>query len=1358
MGIAEALGVEFVQEVIAATRGLRTFHPDADVAVELGGEDAKIIYLSDGVEQRMNGICAGGTGAFIDQMATLLKTDASGLDRLAEEHKHIYPVAARCGVFAKTDVQPLLNEGVAREDIAASVLQAVVIQTISGLACGRPIRGKVAFLGGPLSFLPQLRRRFVETLALAPEQIIIPLHPELFMAMSAALGARRGPLRSLESLIGALEQDRQPSGSETPRLSPLFVDQEDLDSFRARHARCDVSRADLQEHTGACFVGIDAGSTTTKLCAIDSEGSLLYTHYAGNGGNPLQSSRIALENFLRQLPDEAYVAHSAVTGYGESLIKVALKADHGEIETVAHFRAAEHFCPGVTFVLDIGGQDMKSLRIRDGIIDNIVLNEACSSGCGSFLDTFAASLGYGIEEFAAAGTGALRPVDLGSRCTVFMNSRVKQAQKEGADIGDISAGLSYSVVRNALFKVIRLRDAAELGESIVVSGGTFLNDNVLRAFELLTGREVMRPPVAGLMGAMGAALIARDRYSDSGRSTLLSLSSLGQFTTDTTVSNCRRCANSCILTMHRFEGGSRHVAGNRCELGSGGEKNIEALPNLYDYKRRRLFEHYASSPAESAKRGVVGLPRVLNMYENYPFWHTLFTELGFSVRLSAPSSADLWKRGMETIPSESICYPAKLVHGHVADLIDGGCDFIFYPSIVYERREQPEADNCFNCPIVISYPEVIKNNLYELRERGVRFLHPFLPYDSPGRMAERLREELMHFRVTRRELESALAKAYDEQECFVLDVRRAGEAALHQLESSGGQGIVLAGRPYHVDPYVHHGIPEMINGLGLAVLSEDSVAHLATVPRPLRVVDQWAYHSRLYAAAEYAAGNSSLQFVQLNSFGCGLDAITTDQAAELLRAGGKAYTCLKIDEGSNLGAARIRLRSLLASLPASRPEVERDSKKGSVRRIEFTREMRSRHTILVPEMSPIHFQFLQSAFRHSGYNLVVLPSHDRGAVEVGLKYVNNDACFPSILVIGQLIEALQSGDYDLQATSVMISQTGGGCRATNYIGLLRKALADAGFAHVPVISLNATGLERNSGFRFTPLMLHRGMLAVMYGDILMSLLYRVRPYERFPGSANSLYDKWVERCVNSLKKASWRQYRRNISEMVREFENLELRTSEKPRVGLVGEILVKYHPTANNDVVDLVEREGAEAVVPGLMDFLLYSLLQFQFQSRYLAGSRAAKYLALSVISALELYRNPLRRALKGSRRFTAPKTIEEIAAGAADVLSLGHQTGEGWFLTGEMIELIESGVTNIICLQPFACLPNHVTGKGMIKELRRLFPGTNIVAVDYDPGASEVNQLNRIRLMLQNAFETLGQPWLARSPGCQTEAAQRDN
>ncbi len=1338
MGIAKDLGISFVQEVIASTKAIKTFNPQTDVAIELGGEDAKITYFRDGIEQRMNGTCAGGTGSFIDQMASLLKVDARGLNELAKNYNTIYPIAARCGVFAKTDIQPLLNEGVAKEDIAVSVLQAIVIQTISGLACGRPIRGNIAFLGGPLYFLSELRNRFIEVLELEGDQIIFPENPQLYVAIGAGLSSLEGSLMNFQELLENLNKFDESRISDSVRLAPLFTIENNYDKFKKRHSIHSVKRRDLKTVKGNCYLGIDAGSTTTKVALIDEEGSLIYTYYGSNGGSPLNSTIKILKKLYEILPQEIKLANTTVTGYGENLLKSALNIDIGEIETIAHYKAADFFCPGVDFILDIGGQDMKCLKIKEGVIDRIFLNEACSAGCGSFLDTFAESLSMSIEEFASKALTAESPVDLGSRCTVFMNSKVKQSQKEGATIGDISAGLSYSVIKNALYKVIKVKNPKELGEKIVVQGGTFYNDAVLRSFELLSEREVIRPDIAGIMGAFGAALISRERYIEGHKTTLLNRDQLDSFDFRTKISRCGLCPNNCLLTINLFNSGKKFISGNRCEKGGGKQGEVKALPNIYKYKYNRLFK-YQSLSISQAPRGLVGIPRVLNIYENYPFWHTLFTELGFRVELSERSTAKTYEKGIETIPSESVCYPGKMVHGHIMDLVNRDIKFIFYPSITHERKEEEGADNHFNCPIVISYPEVIDNNIDILRERDILYMKPFLPYDSEKRMTKRLSEELKGFNIGKKEIKEGVRKAYREQKAFSKDVQESGEKAIRQMRKEGIKGIVLAGRPYHIDPHINHGIPEMINSLGFAVLTEDSVSHLGKIKRPLRVVDQWSYHSRLYGAASFVSTQEDLELVQLNSFGCGLDAVTTDQVEDILKASSKVYTTVKIDEGNNLGAARIRLRSLKATIL----EREKNNKKLKIvdngfKKVKFTKGMKGKHTILVPQMSPIHFQFLQKAFRLSGYNLEVLPSIDHKAIDIGLKYVNNDACFPAIIVIGQLIEALKSGKYDINNTSVLISQTGGGCRATNYIGFLRKAIIDAGFRNIPVISLNATGIEKNPGFKYSIGLLHRAMMALIYGDLFMNVLYRVRPYEIIKGSSNSLYEKWVKVCMNSLKDWRLKIFKNNIQNIIREFDDLEITNEEKPKVGLVGEILVKFHPTANNDVVDLVEAEGAEAVMPGLTDFLLYSAFNSDFKYRYLSGTKKSQLLGKFAINIMEFYRGHLRKALKNHTKFIVPKRIEEIAKGASSVVSLGHSTGEGWFLTGEMVELIHSGAKNIICMQPFACLPNHVTGKGMIKELKRLYPGTNIVAIDYDPGASEVNQLNRIKLMISTAFENL--------------------
>ena len=1335
MSLAARLGVSFVQEVVATTKILKANHPEVDVAIELGGEDAKIVYLTNGVEQRMNGICAGGTGSFIDQMASLLQVDAIGLNELAKNYDEIYPIAARCGVFAKTDVQPLLNEGASRENIAVSILQAVVVQTISGLACGRPIRGNIAFLGGPLYFLSELRECFIRTLDLSTEQVIFPDNSQLYIAIGAALSAD-DQVHSLEDFIKKVDQTQEGGQADLIRLETLFESDADRASFERRHKKNSVGFEDLISYEGKCFLGVDAGSTTTKLVLIDEAGNLLFTHYGSNLGNPLASTIAALTELYEKLPQNAQIVHSAVTGYGESLLKEALKIDIGEIETIAHYKAANHFLPNVDFILDIGGQDMKCLKIKDGNIESIMLNEACSSGCGSFLDTFAKGMNLGIEDFVEAAMTSTGPVDLGTRCTVFMNSRVKQAQKEGASIADIAAGLSYSVVKNALYKVIKIRDPKELGERVVVQGGTFYNDAVLRAFELSTKREVVRPNIAGMMGAYGVALIAKERYAGA-ETTLLKAAELGVFATKTSSARCKLCANNCLMTIHQFTDGRRFISGNRCERGAGKSKKSDSeLPNLAAYKAKRLFD-YETLDKTVAKRGTIGIPRVLNLFENYPFWATFFKELEFSVVLSDESSKKLYEKGMETIPSESVCYPAKIVHGHIMDLIEKEVDTIFYPSIIYSNKEDEQAANNFNCPVVTSYPEVIRLNIDEIREKNIHYMSPFLPFTEIKKLATRLSEEFQAFGISKPEITKAVHLAWAEQEKVRVDIQKKGEETLLHIREKGIKGIVLAGRPYHVDAHINHGIPEMINSLGMAVLTEDSVAHLGEVKRPLRIMDQWVYHTRLYAAANFVATQDDLELVQLNSFGCGLDAVTTDQVQEIMESHSKIYTTLKIDEGDNLGAARIRLRSLQATMvERARNQFERKVVDNSYQTHSFTKEMRKNHTILCPQMSPMNFDFLQAAFEYSGYNMVVLPSNDAFATETGLKYVNNDACFPAILVVGQVIAALESGEYDLENTSVIMSQTGGGCRASCYIGFFRKALRDAGFERVPVISLSAQGFEKNPGFKIGLPILNRAAMALVYGDLFMNILYRTRPYEVTRGSADALYEKWRSACMKSLKAARFSEFKRLIKEIVKEFDELPQHAIVKPRVGLVGEILVKFHPTANNDVVKVVESEGAEAVMPGLIDFILYAA--YAADRDIMKRGLKLRVAGDTLVAVIERYRKPMKDALEASSRFTPPMSIDKIAAAAEKVVSLGHKTGEGWLLTGEMVELIEMGVPNVVCMQPFACLPNHIVGKGVIKELRRQFPLANVVPVDYDPGASEVNQLNRIKLMIATAFENL--------------------
>lgn len=1337
--LANCLEVPFIQEVISVASALKELAPKTDVAIELGGEDAKIIYFEGGnVEQRMNGICAGGTGSFIDQMASLLQTDATGLNEYARNYHSLYSIAARCGVFAKTDIQPLINEGATKEDLSASIFQAVVNQTISGLACGKPIRGHVAFLGGPLHFLSELKAAFIRTLKLDDEHVISTENSHLFAAIGSALNAKEDNLCDMEEMLRRLSSEIKME-FEVERMEPLFADRASYDAFRERHARSHVATAELASYRGNAFLGIDAGSTTTKIALVGEDGSLLYSFYANNNGSPLKTAIRSLKEIYEQLPEEVHIVRACSTGYGEALMKAAFLLDDGEVETVAHYHAAAFFNPDVDCILDIGGQDMKCIKIKDQTVDSVLLNEACSSGCGSFIETFAKSLNYSVEDFAEAAIFAAHPIDLGTRCTVFMNSRVKQAQKEGASVADISAGLAYSVIKNALFKVIKVSDASELGTQIVVQGGTFYNDAVLRSFEKVAGCQAIRPDIAGIMGAFGAALIAREHYEEGQNSSMLSYEKLCAFQYETSMAKCRGCTNSCRLTINKFSGGRQFVSGNRCERGIGGQKNVHNVPNLYEYKLKRLFSYDSLDP-DNAPRGVVGIPRVLNMYENYPFWHVFFTRLGYRVLLSPGSTRRIYELGIESIPSESECYPAKLAHGHVVWLIRKNVDFVFYPALFYERDEVEGANNHYNCPIVTSYSENIKNNVEEISSGQARLRNPFMSFRDLDTVTQALLREFRE--LPEGEVRVAAAAGWKELENVRRDVRKKGEEVLKYLRETGKHGIVLAGRPYHIDPEINHGIPELITSFDMAVLTEDAISHLGCPERPLIVSDQWMYHSRLYAAASYVRQQENLDLIQLNSFGCGLDAVTTDQVNDILSASGKIYTCLKIDEVNNLGAARIRVRSLLSAIRI-REKTQRHSVPHStaIEKVPFTEEMRKNYTIICPQMSPIHFEIMESAFNACGYNFVVLNNDNRHSVDVGLKYVNNDACYPSLLVVGQIMEALLSGNYDLNRTAIIMTQTGGGCRATNYVGFIRRALKKANMEQIPVISLNLAGIESNPGFHLNTDMLVRTAIAAQFGDIFMRCVYRMRPYEATPGSVDALHRKWAAQAREfvSGKHISLLRFRKMCRKIIRDFDSVPVLDIRKPRVGVVGEILVKFSPAGNNHLVELLEAEGAEAVVPDLLDFMLYCFYNQIYKADNLGMSRKAARLSSLGIWAIEhVLRGAAAKELERSRHFTPPTPIREIVSYAEPIVSIGNQTGEGWFLTGEMVELIHENVPNIVCTQPFGCLPNHVVGKGVIKALRKAYPESNIVAIDYDPGASEVNQLNRIKLMLSTAQKNL--------------------
>ena len=1346
MSTAKFLDVPFIQEVVSCKRAVEKYIPQTDVVIELGGEDAKIIYFGKSIEQRMNGTCAGGTGAFLDQMASLLNTDTAGLNELAKNYQTIYPIASRCGVFAKTDVQPLLNEGAAKEDIAVSIFQAVVNQTISGLACGRPIRGNVAFLGGPLNYLSELRKRFIETLHLTPEQTIVPEEAHLLVAKGACLDAKDMTPITVEKLKSKIQVLRVSKDTTTEPLKPLFTTNVEYEEFKNRHAKAQVPKKPLSEHKGDCFVGIDAGSTTSKIVLTDREGALLYSAYKSNEGKPLESVIEMLKELYSVLPKEAVIRYSGVTGYGEKLIQTALNVDLNEIETIAHYTAAKKFEPKVTSIVDIGGQDMKYIKLKNNTIDNIMLNEACSSGCGSFIETFAKSLNLEISEFVNEALEAKNPVDLGSRCTVFMNSKIKQAQKEGYSVGDISAGLSYSVIKNAIQKVMKIRDVKKLGSHIVVQGGTFYNEAVLRAFELIVGRNVIRPDIAGLMGAYGMALLACEQYEANMdmeyKSTLSTIDQINKLDIKVTHTRCNGCENHCQLTINKFSNGKRYISGNRCEKGEGIVNKNSELPNLVKYKYNRIFD-YTPLEEKDAPRGTIGIPRVLNMYEDYPFWFTLLTELGFRVIISEKSTRKIYEKGMESMPSESVCYPAKLSHGHVISLIQKGIKTIFYPCMPYSRKEYQDANNRYNCPIVISYSEVLKNNVEELKTENIKFINPFLPFE-PKRLMQRMLEleEFKEYKFTKKELKNAIEKAEAEYQKCRQDIHNKGKETLEYIEKNKLKGIVLAGRPYHVDPEINHGIDTLITSLGMCVLTEDSVADKTLPERPLRVVDQWMFHSRLYAAADFVGRHDNLELVQINSFGCGVDAVTTDQVEEILTSFDKMYTLIKIDEVNNLGAVRIRLRSLLASI--NKRLKEKNTKKGdgiyNLERIPFTEEMKKEYTILIPQMAPIHFEFIEPVLQSEGYKAKLLRECTQKTIETGLKYVNNDACYPSIITTGQMVETLESGEYDLDKTALIMSQTGGGCRATNYIGFIRKALKDAGLEKIPVISFNVVGMEKNPGFKLTIPLIEKLVKGMVFADLLQKMLYRNRPYEKNKGETEKLFNEWMEKAKQITVRNKSKEFSKAIHHIVEDFEKIEIDEKiQKPKVGIVGEILIKYHPFGNNYVANLLEKEGAEVILPDFLGFVKFIASNKVISNQMLKNDNKKAAIFKFAIKLIDLLEKDTRKALAKSKKGYLPTSnIWHLAENVKSVLSTGNQTGEGWFLTAEMLEYMENGIPNIVCVQPFACLPNHVVGKGVIKTIRDMYPEANIVPVDYDPGASEANQTNRIKLLMTVAKDNL--------------------
>jgi predicted CoA-substrate-specific enzyme activase len=1352
MGLAEQYNLPFIQEVVASAEVIHQRHPQVRTLIDIGGEDAKIIFFDEEARPdiRMNGSCAGGTGAFIDEMATLLNVPVSELDGLARQHTNIYPIASRCGVFAKTDLQNLLSRQVPKQDIAASVFHAVVLQTLATLARGRDVRPTILFSGGPFTFMPSLKDAFLEVLKLASADVVDSDTPELLPALGAALAqssARRAI--SIQDLIETLSGERIHTPSAQNRHTALFESPEQYQAWTGNQKDHQIERVALADCAqGDYFLGIDSGSTTTKLVLIDQDGRVAFSHYANNSGDSLKAVQQGLGQIRQAFAGRGFLPHvarSMVTGYGEDLIRAAFGLDDGMVETLAHFRAARAFDPQVSFILDIGGQDMKAIFIKDGQIQNIEINEACSSGCGSFIESFARNMGYGVADFAQLACTAESPYNLGTRCTVFMNSRVKQALREGAKINDISAGLAYSVIKNALHKVLKITNTDILGEHIVVQGGTFRNPAVQRALEELIGRPVVCPDLAELMGAYGAALTARDAYlsAETGASLFAGLQSvdeLGAYTRRDI--RCKGCENKCTVTRLGFPNGNNFFSGNRCERiysnGGKAERKGTSLPAL---KYQLLFERPTTPQTQPIL--TVGIPRVLNLFENYPFWNKLFLECNIAVRLSAPSSNALYQAGAAHIMSENLCFPGKLVSGHIMDLIQAGVDRIFYPMVFYEKNEFSDAQNTYNCPVVSGYPDVIRSAIDPQRRHNIPLDMPAISFRDEDLLEKACLEYLSGLGISVKVIKSAIKKALKAQAEFKQQLIEMGAELIRAAESDGRPLILLMGRPYHIDPLINHNVPELLTDFGVDVITEDCIPVTGEALNNRHVMTQWEYLNRYFHAARWAGAHENVELVQLNSFGCGPDPFILDEVRSILAENGKRPTVIRIDEIESPGSTKLRLRSMMEMLRqnaghASRVRVPRTHTKT------YLPEDRIR-TLIVPDFSPFCSPPIVRPFIDLGYEIVQLPEANHETVDVGLKYTNNEICYPGIITLGDLVKALQSGNYDLERTAIGFSQTGGQCRATSYPSMIKKALLAAGFDNVPVVTLTTSlsVLNDQPGFKFnTKDYIYKAAIGMMFNDALSDMYHSTIVREKQKGETQAVADRYINWFMDGSIPLTKTALLAALERAVQDFNAIEVLPGTHPRVGIVGEIYVKYNAFSNNHVAQWLMDQGIEVVMPSFFEFFDGGLISEDHGVKTHVKKRDAYWLFTVLGEKLvEYYLRQFDAVMRNYRYYHPHHAIREVAERAQEILSLNHQYGEGWLIAGEVASLALDGVQNVLCLQPFGCIANHVIAKGVQKRLQEKYPQLNLLFLDADAGVSEVNFFNRMHFFVNHARSAGSKP-----------------
>ena len=1330
MGVAERHSLPFVQEVAAATKAACAMHPEVRSIIDIGGEDAKIVFINGGraTDLRMNSNCAGGTGAFIDQMAILLGVDADGLDRLADAGTGAYAIASRCGVFSKTDVQNLMAKGASREDIAASVFHAVAVQVVAALARGCDICPPVLFCGGPLTFLPALRRAFANYLKLPADGIIVPEDSHLMTARGAALAADESRTFNLADLVCALGKGQGCAAAKPGGLEPIFADEADRAAWLGRMAKGDMERNALGTGRTEVYVGIDSGSTTTKVVAIDGDGRLVFDYYRNNDGNPIAAARAGLEAFAdraREAGADVVVGGSCSTGYGEDLLKAAFGLGHGIVETMAHYMAARRMDPKVSFILDIGGQDMKAIFVSGGVLDRMEINEACSSGCGSFIETFTRSLGYSLGDFAAAACASQAPCDLGTRCTVFMNSKVKQALREGAAVGDIAAGLSYSVVKNCLYKVLRLKSSDELGDHVVVQGGTMRNDSVVRAFEKLTGKEVCRSSRPELMGAVGCAI-----YAKAHPSACVPLNALlGRSECATRRHRCHGCENSCLVTTYTFAGAGRYHSGNRCEkvFSNVGGKDKRGT-NVYTQKLALLFgrDGRVASP-----KLTIGIPRALNMYDEYPFWHTLFTRCGIAVELSDESSFTAYEQSARLVMSDNICFPAKLVHSHIRNLAQKGVDRIFMPFVVFEKLEGGQ--NSYNCPVVTGYSEVVRS----VQGGSVPIDSPSVTFKDAKLLRRQCVAYLVSLGIDAGTAGKAFADAVAEYEAYG---HRLAECNRKVLADNGGRRLVvlLAGRPYHSDMLVQHKLSDMIASMGVDVITEDIVRCEANTVEGVHFVSQWAYTNRILKAADWAARQGDgVQYMQMTSFGCGPDAFLTDEIRSLLKRHGKVLTLLKIDDVGNLGSIRLRVRSAVESLKFSAGGGCREAAplpKAPV----FGKADRKRK-IIAPFFTPFISPLVPAIMRLAGYEVENLPQSDSLSADWGLKFANNEVCYPATLIVGDIVKAFKSGKYDPANTAVIMTQTGGQCRASNYLSLIKRALAESGFGSVPVVSLaTGSGLSNEQpGFKMPWARIARVVLAsLLFSDCIAKFYYASAVRERQPGQAAALRDRYLGEACKHISRNDAKGLVGLLAEAAADFDAIVV-DREAPRVGVVGEIFLKFNPFAQKDITNWLVGQGIEVVPPLLTDFFMQAFVNSKVNKEH--GLERVSVPGFAMGLAYKWVMGQVRRVNEAAARFRYFTPFADIfaeAAAAKGVVSLCAQFGEGWLLPAEIVSMARSGVTHVVSLQPFGCIANHIVSKGIEKRIKALYPDLSILSLDFDSGVSDVNVRNRMLLFIDNLKE----------------------